>query len=126
MAKSQHVLLSSLAWSRISRREFEINIAKINSDTKIPHADQTGLEKPGEITGYPLPVDLEEQLANNFAFLALAEPGNDAVSAATVQAKKSPVRLVITLASNRGVPAMVEETFRAISSVLAQCAARGE
>lgn len=113
-------------WDRVGRLAFENNVKAIRDTVKVPGATKTGIAKPPERSNAPLALELEEQLANDFAFIATARPGPDAIRAATVQATESPSSFVVTLASNDGVPADVVAAFEAIFKILARCARKGE
>ena len=72
-----------------------------------------------------LPFLVEQRLADDFAFVAAAKEDPKAVSAATIQERSDGLGSIICLAANDGVRPEVEDTFRAMLQLLANCARRG-
>ena len=73
-----------------------------------------------------LSIAMEEQLANDLAFVAISDTGPQAVRSATVQVFQNPKQFVITLASNERVPQEVQASFNKMKEVLRSCAIRSE
>lgn len=69
-----------------------------------------------------LPFEVEQQVADDFAFLAAAEEGAKGVSAVGLEESTDPLGLVIRLAANGLVPLKVADTFKAIFDLLHRCA----
>lgn len=69
-----------------------------------------------------LPFEVEQQVADDFAFLAAAEEGAKGVSAVGLEESINPLGLVIRLAANDLVPRKVEDTFKVIFDLLHRCA----
>lgn len=69
-----------------------------------------------------LPFEVEQQVADDFAFLAAAEEGAKGVSAVGLEESIEPLGLVIRLAANGPVPQKVAHTFKAIFDLLHKCA----
>lgn len=69
-----------------------------------------------------LPFEVEQQVADDFAFLAAAEEGAKGVSAVGLEESIDPLGLVIRLAANDLVPRKVEDTFKVIFDLLHRCA----
>lgn len=67
-----------------------------------------------------LPFEVEQRVADDFAFLAAAEEGSKGVSA--VGLEESTDGLVIRLAANGFVPQKVADIFKAIFDLLHRCA----
>lgn len=69
-----------------------------------------------------LPFEVEQQVADDFAFLAAAEEGAKGVSAVGLEESTDPLGLVIRLAANGFVPQKVADIFKAIFDLLHKCA----
>lgn len=69
-----------------------------------------------------LPFEVEQRVADDFAFLAAAEEGAKGVSAVGLEESTDPLGLVIRLAANGFVPQIVPGTFKAIFDLLHRCA----
>lgn len=110
-------------WKRIKRASFESSVAQLNETKPIPEtrdysADDVSIPR----NGYPLPFDVERQLADDFAFFAAYESGVDYVSAATVCATTGDIGLTVSLAANEGIATCVEKFFKDIFVALENCA----
>ena len=108
-------------WRTVNRKKFEYNVIRIASSTKIPKISADKI-KPLDDSYALFTVAMEEQLANDVAFVAVAKSGPKAVRSVTVQAAQSVARLSITLASNESVPTDVQQAFGIMCTVLARCA----
>lgn len=73
---------------------------------------------------YVLPFEVEQRLADDFAFIAAAEEGVKAVSAVALEERRDPAGLTIRLAANETVPERVPDTFKKIFNLLGRCAQR--
>ena len=106
--------------------ELEKASGEVPSDPKV-HSAQTWPEVTSQQNNcnYLLPFLVEQRLADDFAFVAAAKEDPKAVSAATVQERSSGLGFMIRLAANDGVLPEVEDTFRAMLELLANCARRG-
>lgn len=71
-----------------------------------------------------LPFGVEQQLADDLAFIAATEEGVDAVSAVGLEEAAERDGIVIRLAANEGIRENVQETFETIFGLLKQCALR--
>lgn len=71
-----------------------------------------------------LPFQVEQRLADDFAFLAAADEGVKAVSAVALEESVDPAGLVVRLAANETVPKGVPDTFKAMFDLLRQCASK--
>lgn len=69
-----------------------------------------------------LPFEVEQRVADDFAFLAAAEEGAKGVSAVGLEESTDPLGLVIRLAANGRVPLKVADTFKTIFDLLHRCA----
>lgn len=69
-----------------------------------------------------LPFEVEQRVADDFAFLAAAEEGAKGVSAVGLEESTDHLGLVIRLAANGLVPRKVTDTFKVIFDLLHRCA----
>lgn len=74
---------------------------------------------------YPLPFEIERQLADDLAFLAANEAAAHKVSAATIDLDVVAGNATVRLAANEGKGTSVQECFTAILYLLERCAALG-
>ena len=70
----------------------------------------------------PLDFQEEQQLADDFAFIATYEYGAPYMVAATIEASSRNPGLIVRLAANEGVEDVVMQMFGTISKILGQCA----
>lgn len=115
----------SSVWKSVSRRTFEYNATRITSSARIPRA-RVDFKPLSEDSKTILTVAMEEQLANDLAFIATSVSGPKAVRSVSIQAFREPKQFMITLASNESVPERVQTSFDEIRSVIIACAAGGE
>ena len=113
-------------WKTVDRASFESSVAHLSAIRPVPKtreylADDASIPRKR----YPLPFEVERQLADDFAFLAAYESGVDFVSAATVCTTLNEPGLTISLAANEGVANCVEVSFKDILVVLEKCARKG-
>lgn len=73
---------------------------------------------------YILPFEVEQRLADDFAFIAAAEEGVKAISAVALEESLGPAGLTIRLAANESVPECVPDIFKKIFNLLGRCARR--
>ena len=104
---------------RVDRADFERNVNRLSSESVIPGANIVGIAKPADNADFGVSVDLEESLANGFAFIASIQQGAHSIAAATVQMLSCPERLLVTLASNDGLPDHVLENMQGKSTAVA-------
>ena len=71
---------------------------------------------------YHLPFEVECQVAQDLAFIAAYEEQASAVSAVSITEQDGGTGTILSIASNAGVGLFVQESFRAISKALEQCA----
>ena len=115
----------SSVWKSVSRRTFEYNATRITSSVRIPGVEVDFKPLP-EDTEAIFTVGMEEQLANDLAFIATSVSGPTAIRSVSIQAFQDPKRFTITLASNEKVPERVQTSFNDIRSVIIACAAGGQ
>ena len=102
---------------------------EVPSDTKV-HTENEWRSLSGRADGaaHVLPFRVEQQLADDFAFLAAAEEGVTAVSAVGLEEQVQAVavsKLIVRLAANDSIPHAVPGVFESIFTLLGQCAQRG-
>ncbi|MCJ1464795.1 hypothetical protein MMC07_003408 [Pseudocyphellaria aurata] len=73
---------------------------------------------------YTLPFEVEQRLADDFAYIAAAEEGVKAVSAVALEESLDPAGLTMRLAANESVPERVPHIFKKIFNLLGRCARR--
>ena len=74
---------------------------------------------------YQLPHNIEYQLAQDLAFIAVHEESVHTVSAATIEETAAQNGLIFNIATNSGVGFSVRETLPEIGKLLEQCARKG-
>ena len=92
---------------------------KVNRETDWPHPGV----RPGE-NAHVLPFGVEQQLADDLAFISAAEEGVNAVSAVGLEEATERSGIVVRLAANEGIMENVQETLKMIFGLLEQCASR--
>jgi hypothetical protein len=105
--------------------ELEIASKEVPRDPKVyREADwlRPGV-RPGEDT-HVLPFGVEQQLADDLAFIAAAEEGVNAVSAVGLEEATEHGGIVVRLAANEWIRENVQETLKTIFGLLEQCASR--
>lgn len=76
-------------------------------------------------SSYPLPLEVERSLADDFAFIAAFQPSVGFVTAATVEQSSDNPSLVVKLAANEGVSAEVRSKFDEMLEMLRKHARKG-
>lgn len=71
---------------------------------------------------YVLPFEVEQRLADDFAFIAAAKEGVKAVSAVALEESLDSTGLTIRLAANGTLPERVLDTFKMVFNLLQRCA----
>ena len=120
-------------WHTVTQDTFVTNVHKLLvASGTIPDDPKTYPEeswRPPQVAGrrlnYVLPFGAEHQLADDLAFLAAAQEGADAVSAATICKDVGGHGYTVRLAANDGVPVAVASALREILSKLQERARKG-
>lgn len=119
-------------WRGLDRNQFRTNIVALQrASNQVPcdpkkhsrnewHNPRISHDDPS----YLLPFEVEQQLADDFAFIAAAEEGVQAVSAVALEESLDPAGLTIRLAANETVPERVPDTLKIIFKLLGRCAKR--
>jgi hypothetical protein len=118
-------------WRPINQIEFFNNVKRVHDacgdapqpprvfDRKLP------ANASAHMSSYQLPLEVEYQLANDFAFLAAAYEGAKSVTATTLTEDAQSTGLTLTVASNAGVSEAVEVALRQICQELQRCSSSG-
>jgi hypothetical protein len=80
---------------------------------------------PKDDRSYPLSLEVEKSLADDFAFIAACQPEANFVSAAAIEQNGSSCSFVVKLAANEGVSLDVRKTFDELFQVLRRHARKG-
>ena len=142
MSSSEHIVLGRLAvntasddqsiWQGVDRDTFRRHIIglqqasnEVPSDPVVYSASEwLATHGTANGLGYSLPMDVEQRLADDLAFIAAAEEGPKEVSAVALEEQINPPGLLILLASNEKFPNGVEDMLKACFRLLSQCASR--
>ncbi|MCJ1262668.1 hypothetical protein MMC22_002538 [Lobaria immixta] len=119
-------------WQGVDREQFRTNIVALQrASNQVPCDPKVHTRKEWhnprirqDDPSYVLPFEVEQRLADDFAFLAAAEEGVKAVSAVALEESLDPAGLTVRLAANETVPEHVPDTFKTIFSLLGRCAKR--
>lgn len=119
-------------WRGVDRDQFRTNIVALQrASNQVPCDPKVHTRKEWrnprirqDDPSYLLPFEVEQRLADDFAFLAAAEEGVKAVSAVALEESLDPAGLTIRLAANETVPEHVPDTFKTIFGLLGRCAKR--
>ena len=114
-------------WDTVGRAEFEKNVAGLMRENDLPGTNQiytledlpSGKCRSGSAI---LQLDVERELADDFAFIAACEEGANTVTAATIEVTSDFLRVV--LAANEGVQTQVVSAMRSLLRKLETCAGR--
>lgn len=114
-------------WANVHWNHFFINISRLLKETSIPSLPQVYDEddwrkRSNSTTEFPIPFLLEQQLADDFAFIGAFKEGVEAVTAAAVEIKSEPEGLFILLAANEGINEIVASAIKDVHNLLSRCA----
>ena len=111
-------------WTGVSQKSFEKNIDAL-SRTKcvLEPVTTSAAQIPSGSKKSRIPVELEAQLVDDFAFLAAYDYGVKYVTAACLE-ESSPRGFTLRLAANEGVHELVQSAFSDILSFLGLCATK--
>jgi hypothetical protein len=99
-------------WKGINRAAFERTAFALKEHAPEPR-DYTKLERSATCCGATLPLEVEQRLASDFAFLAATSSRPSAVAAATIECSSSGL-MTVRLAANEGIE---DGDFRAMEEV---------
>lgn len=119
-------------WQGVDRDTFRRHIVglqqasnEVPSDPVVYSASEwLATHGTGNGLGHSLPIDVEQRLADDLAFIAAAEEGPKEVSAVALEEHINPPGLLILLAANEKFPNGVEDMLKACFRLLSQCASR--
>ena len=117
-------------WRGLHQATFRRNVVALQRASKeVPSAPvlhhRTDWHNPRIRSDDPeraLPFEVEQRLADDFAFLAAAAEGVKAVSAVGLEEGYNHDGLVLRLAANQTIPANVPHMFAIIFDLLSSCA----
>lgn len=118
-------------WRGVSQQTLRQNIVALEDQAvyqglgkQIAASEKHWEKKRRELSSleYQLPLAVEQRLADDFAFLAAAEPGARATSAVCIEEASNTEGLVVRLAANGGVSLAVREAIEGILDLLVDCA----
>jgi len=114
-------------WANVHWNQFFTNVSRLLKETSIPSLpqvyDEDGWRKrSNSTTEFPIPFLLEQQLADDFAFIGAFKDGVEAVTAAAVEIKSEPEGLIILLAANEGINEIVASAIKDVHNLLSRCA----
>ena len=115
-------------WTPICEDQFARTIQEIqNLSAHVPEEARTHDQESGRARrgNYVLPYNIEYQLAQDLAFIAVHDEGVHTVSAATVEQSAADQGLTFTIASNSGVGPRIRDGLLEVGKCLARCACKG-
>lgn len=115
-------------WTPIREDQFARTVQRIqNLSAQVPEEARTHNQESGRLRcgNYVLHYNVEYQLAQDLAFIAVYDEGVHTVSAATVEQSATDQGLTFTVASNSGVGPRVRDGLLEVGKCLARCALKG-
>lgn len=115
---------SSSIWTTINRGKFEREAQMLQCKQHVAgprdYTSLASLDNPA----YPLPIKIEQQLADDLAFICAYVGDVRKVSAVALECNNIPRMMTVRLAANEGVESEVREMIDLILQKLEQCASR--
>jgi hypothetical protein len=112
-------------WDHVGRKAFESGLDGLHGTRYVPEPHiSSQLDWPTPRRNEILPFAIEKQLSDDVAFISAYDYGVGYVTAATVEADERDGLLVL-LAANEGVGAVVTNAWARIFSTLEKCAKKG-
>lgn len=119
---------SQSIWGTLGRNAFRYQAValrqiagEIAGDDKV-HSAETWQARRTREDGNLLPFEVEQRLADDFAYVAAAEENLLVVSAVALEQYIEPCKIVMRLAANAYVPKIVPEAFDSLFGNLRCCA----
>jgi hypothetical protein len=117
-------------WRYVGQNEFRRKVVELAKASKEVPRDPKVYTKADWVPSgvrvgknrHVLPFGVEQQLADDLAFIAAAEEGVNAVSAVGLEEAAERNGIVVRLTANEGVRENVQETLETIFVLLKQCA----
>lgn len=120
-------------WKTLPEDTFRRSIIALRAKNEVPceqrrwwSASYSRLQLSAPSSSRTMSLNTENQLANDFAFIAAAKPGPRGVTAACVEETSEPPGLIIRIAANEGVSMETREALVQICKCLMACARDGE
>jgi hypothetical protein len=112
-------------WDLVGRKAFESDLDGLHQTKYVPEPHiLSQVDWPTPRKNEVLPFAIEKQLSDDVAFISAYDYGVRYVTAATVEADERDGLLVL-LAANEGVGAVVTDAWARLSSTLEKCAKKG-
>ncbi|KAF2158357.1 hypothetical protein M409DRAFT_61726, partial [Zasmidium cellare ATCC 36951] len=106
-------------WKGIDRDILEHRTQKLCNNKHVGARRPCASTLPsGRDTLYPMSLEVERSLADDFAYIAASQPRVGSVSAVAVEQQKTAASLIMTFAANEGVSDEVAETLNKIMETL--------
>lgn len=114
-------------WNDIDRLELERQTTCLANGNYVPEPKSyASATQRSTSASYPIPFELERQLADDFAFIAAFQPQVDSVSAVAIELGANHSVITVRVAANEGVSSEVGLAFDDVLGVLRKCAQRGK
>jgi len=113
-------------WNQVHRDAFENRLDSLQRTNLVPEPRVLREEdwpKPSRLD--VLPFEIEKQLSDDIAFISAYEYGVPYVTAAAIEVSEPNV-LLVRLAANEGVCAIVVDALKRLFSTLERCAEKGQ
>lgn len=120
-------LTQNSIWNAVSRDEFFRKTTELEQKVAGPAVVYTASQWPDAVakdSGFGFSFDIEQQLADDFAFLAAREIGTFHVSAAAIELSAGGNNMMVRLAANEGIEEKVRSMFEELLEQLRKCARR--
>lgn len=113
-------------WDGVDRAQLIRQLEDMRARSYVPDSRvYSSQDDSTRSSSYPITFDMEQQLADDFAFVAASQPTVGSVSAASVEIRVDEPKLFIRLAANGGIQPVVKETIDEILLNMVQYADRG-
>jgi hypothetical protein len=109
-------------WNIIDQETFTKHVEELTGIKRVVTSSNSEIGSPRDELELPLPLEVEKQLADYFAFIASTQRGITDVAAATVEIPVKGPSLRVLLAGSEGIKDGVKDTFVEIFGLLEDCA----
>ena len=118
-------------WQDLSEITFRKHIVALEKASKeVPAGPQVHSlpewqqQHQGDGVIHQLPVEVEQRIADDFAFIAATEDNAKAVSAVGLEERPDVAGMIVRLAGNGPLPPQTAESLQAVLDDLGQCASK--
>lgn len=113
-------------FSEVNRLDFDSQVSKLSDQGHSPGRRVNSLQTKLNIRYiYPLSIDQECRLVEDFAFLAYPEEGARGVTVAVIEFQETLEKNVLRIAANEGIQSSVIESINTVLLYMHQCASGG-